>query len=236
MHLWSKYSNRTISFTVVCNNCSVSMASWYTHAYLVKISGSWLDNSLFTVTDVLPLSLFVHVISFRFIGRLQSVVGCSNSECLGHRYLTILYSVIAYSVHCPDFLSYLWTVQVQGNIRKSVWDDIKQDGIESDWNVTLTVPELYHMYNMYWWHYSGSAIAAATASFWTYAIFMKRTNGAVRVGTLIPMGNNCISFFCGMIMFSCVFSVLLRLGYGTNRILDIIGDNGPANTGLTFIW
>ena len=81
-----------------------------------------------------------------------------------------------------------------------------------------------------------AVIAAATASFWTYAIFMKRTNGAVRVGTLIPIGNNCISFLCGMIMFSCVFSVLLRLNYSSGHILDIIGDNGPANTGLTFIW
>ena len=164
MHLWSKYSNRTVSFTVVqyvCNYCSVSMASWYTHAYLVKISGSWLDNSLFTVADSLSLSLFIHVISFRFIGRLQSVVRCSNSECLGHRYLTILYSVIAYSEHCPDFLSYLWTVQVQGNIRKSVWDYIKQDGIEKRLkcylDCTWVVPYVqYVLMALLWFCYSCS--------------------------------------------------------------------------------
>jgi len=77
---------------------------------------------------------------------------------------------------------------------------------------------------------------AATCGFWTYAIYMKRTSGVVRVGTLIPVGNNFISLLCGITVFCCVFSVLLQLSYSTERILTIIGDNGPANTGLTFIW
>ena len=77
---------------------------------------------------------------------------------------------------------------------------------------------------------------AATCGFLTYAIYMKRTSGVVRVGTLIPIGNNFVSLLCGILVFSCVFSVLLQQSYTSERILTIIGDNGPANTGLTFIW
>ena len=77
---------------------------------------------------------------------------------------------------------------------------------------------------------------ATTCGFWTFAIYMKRTSGVVRVGTLIPIGNNFVSLLCGILVFSCVFSVLLQQSYSSERILTIIGDNGPANTGLTFIW
>ena len=65
---------------------------------------------------------------------------------------------------------------------------------------------------------------------------MKRSNGAVRNGTLIPISNNVISLLCGLLVFCSVFSVLIRQSYGSEIILDIIADNGPANTGLTFIW
>ena len=74
------------------------------------------------------------------------------------------------------------------------------------------------------------------AGFWIFAIYMKRTSGVVRVGTLIPLGNNFISLLCGLTVFCCVFSVLIQQSYASERILTIIGDNGPANTGLTFIW
>ena len=79
-------------------------------------------------------------------------------------------------------------------------------------------------------------IGAALAGFWIFAIYMKRESGVVRVGTLIPLSNNFISLLCGITVFSCVFSVLLQQSYSSERILTIIGDNGPANTGLTFIW
>lgn len=65
---------------------------------------------------------------------------------------------------------------------------------------------------------------------------MARKNGVVRIGTLTPLCNNFVSLLCGMLVFSCVFSVLIQDGYSTDRILEIIQDNGPANTGLTFIW
>ena len=77
---------------------------------------------------------------------------------------------------------------------------------------------------------------AAACGFWAYAIYMKGKSGVVRVGTLIPLGNSFISLLCGILMFSCVFSVLLQQSYSSERILSMIGDNGPANTGMTFIW
>lgn len=77
---------------------------------------------------------------------------------------------------------------------------------------------------------------AAQGAFLTYSVYMARKNGVVRIGTLTPLCNNFVSLLCGMLVFSCVFSVLIQDGYSTDRILEIIQDNGPANTGLTFIW
>lgn len=65
---------------------------------------------------------------------------------------------------------------------------------------------------------------------------MTRKNGVVRIGTLTPLCNNFVSLLCGILVFSCVFSVLIQEGYSDDRILEIIQENGPANTGLTFIW
>ena len=65
---------------------------------------------------------------------------------------------------------------------------------------------------------------------------MTKKNGVVRIGTLTPLCNNFVSLLCGILVFSCVFSVLTQDGYSPDRILEIIRDNGPANTGLTFLW
>ena len=77
---------------------------------------------------------------------------------------------------------------------------------------------------------------AAQGAFLTYSTYMTRKNGVVRVGMLTPLCNNFVSLLCGILVFSCVFSVLTEDGYSPNRILEIIQDNGPANTGLTFLW
>lgn len=79
-------------------------------------------------------------------------------------------------------------------------------------------------------------IGAAQGAFLTYSIYMTRKNGVVRVGTLTPLCNNFVSLLCGILVFCCVFSVLVQDGYSDDRILEIIQENGPANTGLTFIW
>lgn len=37
-------------------------------------------------------------------------------------------------------------------------------------------------------------------------------------------------------VFCNVFSVLESTGYDKEYIVSVLKDNGPANTGLTFIW
>ena len=103
---------------------------------------------------------------------------------------------------------------------------------ERDQYLFYTEAVLLHIFNIF----ANMIIGAAACGFWTYAIYMKRESGVVRVGTLIPIGNNFVSLLFGILVFSCVFSVLLQQNYSSERILTIIGDNGPANTGLTFIW
>ncbi|PIK48287.1 putative sodium- and chloride-dependent glycine transporter 2 [Apostichopus japonicus] len=77
---------------------------------------------------------------------------------------------------------------------------------------------------------------AAGGLFVTYATFMTADNGVVRYGRLVPIGNNLISLTCGMLTFSTVFSTQYQAGKNETEILEILQDNGPANTGLTFVW
>ena len=65
---------------------------------------------------------------------------------------------------------------------------------------------------------------------------MKRTQGAVKLGTITPLMNNLVSLICGILIFSTVFSVQLKQGYSKESILDTLRFNGAGNSGLTFIW
>ena len=44
------------------------------------------------------------------------------------------------------------------------------------------------------------------------------------------------SLSCGIMIFCNVFSVLETTGYDRQHVISVLKENGPANTGLTFIW
>ena len=73
-------------------------------------------------------------------------------------------------------------------------------------------------------------------TFLTYATFMKRSQGAVKLGSATPIMNNIVSLMCGILIFSTVFSVQKQLGQTKTQIVNTLQYNGPGNTGLTFIW
>ena len=75
-----------------------------------------------------------------------------------------------------------------------------------------------------------------SGSFLTYASFMKRSQGAVKLGSITPLCNNVVSLMCGILMFSTVFSVQGRQGKTKSEILETLRFNGAGNSGLTFIW
>ncbi|XP_062520561.1 uncharacterized sodium-dependent transporter YocR-like [Corticium candelabrum] len=77
---------------------------------------------------------------------------------------------------------------------------------------------------------------AASALLLTYAIYMRRHDGIVSMGTITPLANNFVSLCCGIMIFCNVFSVLESEGRDKKYIVSVLKDNGPANTGLTFIW
>ncbi len=56
----------------------------------------------------------------------------------------------------------------------------------------------------------------------------------------VTSGDSCDhthSLLCGILIFSTVFSVQAdKFGYDTPEIVALLKENGPANTGLTFIW
>jgi hypothetical protein len=58
----------------------------------------------------------------------------------------------------------------------------------------------------------------------------------MRLGSITPFFNNTISLVCGILLFSTVFSVQREQGATTEEIVQTLRYNGPANTGLTFIW
>lgn len=65
---------------------------------------------------------------------------------------------------------------------------------------------------------------------------MKRSQGAVRLGSITPFFNNVVSLMCGILVFSTVFSVQKQDGKTQDEIVQTLQFNGPGNTGLTFIW
>ncbi len=65
---------------------------------------------------------------------------------------------------------------------------------------------------------------------------MKRSQGAVKLGSMTPFFNNIVSLMCGILVFSTVFSVQRAEGDSVEDIVDTLRYNGPGNTGLTFIW
>ncbi|XP_033640690.1 uncharacterized sodium-dependent transporter HI_0736-like [Asterias rubens] len=77
---------------------------------------------------------------------------------------------------------------------------------------------------------------AGSGLFISYAAYMTSKNGIVRYGTLVPLCNNVISLLCGMVTFSTVFSSELKNGSSTEEIVKLLQQNGPGNTGLTFVW
>ena len=79
-------------------------------------------------------------------------------------------------------------------------------------------------------------IGGGSGSFLNYASFMKRSQGAVKLGIVTPLINNCVSLICGILVFSTVFSVQLSQGYSQEYILSTLRFNGAGNSGLTFIW
>ena len=125
---------------------------------------------------------------------------------------------------------------------------------------------------------------AGLGLFLTYATYMRRTQGAVKLGTVTPFFNNVVrsipfscdvclkivtllnspkielstkatphrtcvsppslppplppssSLLCGILVFCTVFSVETEKHLTKDQILGLLRENGPANTGLTFIW
>eukprot|EP00731_Ephydatia_muelleri_P011023 Em0005g1609a len=74
-------------------------------------------------------------------------------------------------------------------------------------------------------------------TFLTYATYMKRSQGAVKMGVLTPAFNNVVSIVCGIMVFSNVFSVLSQHHYdNTASPVDLLKQSGPASTGITFLW
>lgn len=76
---------------------------------------------------------------------------------------------------------------------------------------------------------------AGSGLFVSYSAYMTAETGIVKYGTLIPIGNNIVSLLCGMLTYATVFSTQTPY-LNKTEIVDLLSENGPANTGLTFIW
>ena len=79
---------------------------------------------------------------------------------------------------------------------------------------------------------------AASGTLLVYASYFGKQHGVVKYGTIIPSINNLLSLLMAITMFSTVFSIRTTVDptLTINNILQAFTYNGPANTGLTFIW
>ncbi|XP_033119993.1 uncharacterized sodium-dependent transporter HI_0736-like isoform X2 [Anneissia japonica] len=83
---------------------------------------------------------------------------------------------------------------------------------------------------------NGFDVGAGWGLFLTYAIYMRADIALVPIGLFTPLGNNIVSLTCGMLTYATVFSSRLQANDTIEEIVVILKENGPANTGLTFIW
>ncbi|XP_066276205.1 uncharacterized sodium-dependent transporter YocR-like [Branchiostoma lanceolatum] len=74
--------------------------------------------------------------------------------------------------------------------------------------------------------------------FLVLATYMTRTHGVVRYSTIVPVINDLVSLMCALTLFGVVFSFYISANPGMSLapIVDLLKENGPANTGLTLIW
>ncbi len=142
---------------------------------------------------------------------IQTMARCNLPECLGHRYNPTSYTPYKCYLHIhasTHSTCYIYVIvcTMSFNMFKKL--------LENSLNAT----------------------DAGLGMFLTYATFMKRSQGAVKLGTITPLFNNIVSLLCGIMMFCTVFSVQRELGQTKNQIVDTLQYNGPGNSGLTFIW
>ena len=119
---------------------------------------------------------------------------------------------------------------------------------------SLTLPSasvgLSHLFSMDWTVFGqvSTWIDALTQNAWdtgaaqgilmVYATYLKPSDGVVKYSTTIPAINNLLSLLMACTMFSTMFSIQINLypGITIPSILEKFLTNGPANTGLTFVW
>ncbi|KAK2547868.1 putative sodium-dependent transporter YocR [Acropora cervicornis] len=77
---------------------------------------------------------------------------------------------------------------------------------------------------------------AGSGLFLTYASYMTRRDGVVKLGTLLPAANNVISLLSAIMLYSTVFSTKMKEGVNQTEIATLLTEDGYANTGLTFQW
>eukprot|EP00058_Branchiostoma_floridae_P023195 XP_002608685.1 hypothetical protein BRAFLDRAFT_73907 [Branchiostoma floridae] len=79
---------------------------------------------------------------------------------------------------------------------------------------------------------------AACGIFLVYGASMTQSMGPVKTGLLIPFLNNTVSLMSGTMVFCTVFSTWTKVSPGGDKddLMKLLKTNGPANTGLTFVW
>lgn len=69
----------------------------------------------------------------------------------------------------------------------------------------------------------------------TYGAYMRMKDNITVSAFQTGIGNNLISLFAAVIIFSTVFGIL-GSNMNTSEILEVMKTSGPASTGLTFMW
>lgn len=100
--------------------------------------------------------------------------------------------------------------------------------------VFLFTPELGALLDYRVWLQALTQNAWDTGAGWglilTYAVYMKQKEDVPLNAALIGLGNNSVSLLAAIVIFSTAFATI------PSQAAQVIQTQGPANTGLTFIW
>jgi NSS family neurotransmitter:Na+ symporter len=134
---------------------------------------------------------------------------------------------------CKVLVPSLFLILVAG----TVWVFTSIDGamvglnyfFEPNWSL-LEKPDI--------WMDALSQSAWSTGAGWglvlAYGAVARRKEDGVVNNCTAAFGNNCASLLAGMFLFPAVFGLLGAAGMGAAEISGVLGDSGPASTGLAF--
>ncbi|XP_066269441.1 uncharacterized sodium-dependent transporter YocR-like [Branchiostoma lanceolatum] len=216
--------------------CWINMINFLVGSYYSVLVGYTLFYMVHCMFFPLPTTLeesqaiwrgFVDESSLPVATHFVITLGCAIIIWRGVKSIELVMKVMVPGLLVLVLVVLIWALTLTG-----AWQGVVYL-FTPDWEM-LTSPRL--------WVDALSQNAVDTSAGWGQFLVlgtsMAANQGAVQMGVVVPTANNAISLISAAMIFAAVFSMYAKLqpGGAAGGAVKLLKENGPANTGLTFIW